>query len=141
MTAIAGMVHRVQGWVASLFVKPDRSVRAPHPAIQLPLVKLPRMLIGIAQGEGRRRHGIQLMVDALNVEQMTCKCRELLSEGEVYTLALLLQGVGHVKFEVEVDWVLLSSYGHSAGLKIHHTPETRQALVDFVGLLEVGARG
>lgn len=141
MTAIAGMVHRIQGWVASLFLKPEKAVAQAQQPLGLPLVKLPRMLIGIAQGEGRRRHGVQVMVDALNVEQITCKCRELLSEGEGYTLALLLQGVGHIKFEVEVDWVLLSSYGHSAGLKIHHTLETRQALQDFVSLIEVGARG
>lgn len=141
MTAIAGMVHRIQGWLASLFLKPEKAGPQLPQAVELPLVKLPRMLIGIAQGEGYRRHGVQLMVDAVNAGQMTCKCRELLSEGEVYTLALLLQGVGHIKFEVEVEWVLLSSYGHSAGLKIHHTPETQRALQDFLSLIEVGARG
>lgn len=141
MTAKAGMFVRFQSWVGAWFGKAASELPADPLPGDRPLVKLPRLLIGIAGQEGRKHHGLQLMVDAMNEQHMTCKCRELLEEGQIYHLGLLLQGVGHVKFEVEVEWVLLSSYGHSAGLRIRHTPQTEAQLRDFLQLLELGSRG
>ena len=66
---------------------------------------------------------------------------ELLQEGERLELAMLMQGVGHVRIPVTVEWVLLSSFGHSAGLHIDHNDQTREIMASFVGLLQNNSRG
>lgn len=81
------------------------------------------------------------MVDALNEDQITCKSRELLKEGETLELAMLMQGIGHVRIPVTVEWVLLSSFGHSAGLRIDHNDQTRELMASFVSLLNNNSRG
>ena len=81
------------------------------------------------------------MVDSLSREQLTCKSRELLAEGDEFKLQLLLTGVGPVSVTVVVDWVLLSSYGHSAGLKVRPEPDAQEALDAFVALQQAGLRG
>ncbi len=106
-----------------------------------PLLRLSRMMVAIATPDGRRGGGTQLMVDALNHDQMTCKSRELLQEGEKLELAMLMQGIGHVRIPVRVEWVLLSSFGHSAGLHIEHNDQTRETMATFVNLLENNSRG
>jgi len=106
-----------------------------------PLLKLSRMMVAIASPDGRRGGGTQVMVDALNHDHITCKSRELLQEGEKLELAMLMQGVGHVRIPVTVEWVLLSSFGHSAGLHIEHNDQTREVMAAFVNLLENNSRG
>jgi hypothetical protein len=62
------------------------------------------------------------------------------TEGTRLNLELLLQGVGHVKLPVVVDWVLLSSFGHSAGLKVLHTEESRELLQEYLRLVKENLR-
>ncbi len=138
MTARASVFQRVLGWMVGMSEKP---ASAPPVTEEQPLLKLPRLLVAVASRDGRRGGGFQLMVDALNLDHINCKSRELLVEGDRYELAMLMQGVGHVKVPVEVEWVLLSSYGHSAGLRVVHSDETRQLLGKYVSLVEGGARG
>lgn len=106
-----------------------------------PLLKLSRLLVGVASPSGNSGRGVQLMVDGMNSDTLTCKCRELVEEGSRLTLALLLTGVGHVKLQVQVDWVLLSSFGHSLGLRVLHSDETREQLRTYVELQKNGSRG
>jgi len=136
--AKAGFFQKIFGWVVGMA---ERPVNEPLAPTEQPLIKLPRLIVAIACREGRRGGGLQLMVDSLNLEHITCKSRELLEEGDRYELAMLLQGVGHIKILVDVEWVLLSSYGHSAGLRVVHSDETRQLLGKYVSLVEGGARG
>lgn len=138
MTARASVFQKVLGWVVGMTGKSAEPAAQPK---EEPLHKLSRLMVAIASRDGRRGGGLQLMVDGINVEHITCKSKELLEEGDRYDLAMLLQGVGHVKIQVEVDWVLLSSYGHSAGLRVIHTDETRELLGSYVELLKRGARG
>jgi hypothetical protein len=138
MTAIAGFFSRVQAWLASRL---GGSPPTAQPIPEQPLLRLQRILVGIATSPGGRGQGFQLMIESLSSEQLTCKSRELLVEGDEYELQLLLTGVGPVRFRVQVDWVLLSSYGHSAGLRIEAEPEVSQALQQFLELQRAGLRG
>ncbi|MBX3168202.1 MAG: hypothetical protein KF760_12365 [Candidatus Eremiobacteraeota bacterium] len=140
MTARLGILQKFQAWMMALAGRP---VETPEPAQskEQPLYKLSRLMVAIASPQGRRGGGTQVMVDALNEEQITCKSRELLQEGEKLELAMLLQGVGHVRLPVTVEWVLLSSFGHSAGLHIEHNEQTREIMSAFVNLLQNNSRG
>jgi len=138
MTARASVFQRVLGWFVGMSERPVCAAPVTQPE---PMHKLKSLMVGVASRDGRRGGGFQLMVDTLNVDHLTCKSRELLVEGDRYEVAMLLQGVGHLKLAVEVEWVLLSSYGHSAGLRVDHSDETRQALAAYVELVKQGARG
>ena len=140
MTARAkvGFFQKIFGWVVGMA---ERPIQEANQREEQPLVKLPRLIVAIASRDGRRGGGVQLMVDSINLEHLTCKSRELLEEGDRYELAMLLQGVGHVKLQVDVDWVLLSSYGHTAGLRVVHSDESRELLGKFIHLVETGSRG
>lgn len=141
MTVRLGILQKFQAWMMALGGQP---VAAPDPVqvpVEQPLFKLSRLMVAIACAPGRRGGGMQVMVDALNVEQMTCKSRELLKEGEKLELAMLMQGVGHVRIPVRVEWVLLSSFGHSAGLQIEHDDQTREIMTTYVSLLQNNSRG
>lgn len=129
---------RVQAWFASIWTQKSPEVAAPGEA---PMLRLQRILVGIATPVGRRSSGLQLMIDSLNREQLTCKSRELLAEGDELELQLLLTGVGPVSLTVVVEWVLLSSYGHSAGLRVVPNAAAQQALEHFVALQQAGLRG
>lgn len=139
MTARVGVLQRFQAWIASLLSPP---VVAPVEApCEQPLIRLKNMLVGFAEPSDGRQAGLQVIVDSLNTRQLTCKCRELLREGQRYSLGLLLQGVGAVTLEVEVEWVLISSFGHSAGLKVSNPKDVEPYLAAFLVLVEKGARG
>ncbi|MBS2037145.1 hypothetical protein JST97_19315 [bacterium] len=87
-----------------------------------------------------RQSDYEVGIDALNQEQITCKSRELLKKGDRLELSMLLQGVGHLRIPVSVEWVLLSSFGQSAGLHIEHMAETPGIMAYFVSLLENNER-
>lgn len=140
MTARLGILQKFQAWMMALAGKPAETPPATQPKEQ-PLLRLSRLMVAIASPDGRRGGGMQVMVDALNHDQITCKSRELLQEGEKLELAMLMQGVGHVRIPVRVEWVLLSSFGHSAGLHIEHNDQTREIMSAFVGLLQNNSRG
>ena len=140
MTLVGNALSRFQSWVGSLLRKTIPTELAIAPA-ELPLIKLSRMVIGIASPEERREAPSQLMIDSLNGVQMRFKCRDFLVEGSIYYLAVLLQGVGHVRLRVQVEWMLLSSYGHSGALKVLPFGESQEALQRFVTLQQAGARG
>jgi len=139
VTVRLGILQKVQTWVMALAGKPPEP-KAIEP-VEKPLHKLSRMMMAMASPDGRRGGAIQIMVDAVNQDHITCKSRELLKEGEKLELAMLLTGVGHVKIPVTVQWVLLSSFGHSAGLHIEHNHETPQMMSSFVHLLQNNRRG
>lgn len=135
--AKAGFFQKLFGWVVGM-----APVQEPiQESNDHPLLKLPRLIVAMASRHGVRGGGLQLMVDSLNHEHITCKSRELLEEGDRYELAMLLQGIGHVKIPVVVEWVLLSSYGHSAGMRIEHTDESREIMEKYVQLVRDNARG
>lgn len=140
MTARLGILQKFQAWMMALAGRPAEALEPAQPKEQ-PLFRLSRMMVAIASPEGRRGGGTQIMVDAINEDQITCKSRELLKEGEKLELAMLMQGVGHVRIPVTVEWVLLSSFGHSAGLHIEHTQETREIVATFINLLQNNSRG
>lgn len=140
MTARVGVLQKIYQWVAAMGTKPEAPVARVE---EEPLWRLERMLVGMASLEGLRHNTVQLVVDALNSENITCKSRELLEEGTRLQLDLLLQGVGPVRLPVLVEWVLLSSFGHSVGLKVLHEPDsdTREKLQTFLRLARENARG
>ncbi len=137
MTARIGALGRLQAWVAQLLGKSE-ALPATEPAEEL--FKLPRLLMGLASSTACQR-GVQVVVDAVNSTHLTCKSREKLVEGETYELAMLLQGVGHVRLKVSVEWVLLSNYGHSAGFVVNNDPQGQAALASFVQLTRSQSRG
>ena len=140
MTARLGILQKFQAWMMGWAGQPTETPE-PVQAKEQPLFKLSRLMVAIACSPGSRGGGVQVMVDALNEEQLTCKSRELLKEGEKLELAMLMQGVGHVRIPVRVEWVLLSSFGHSAGLQIEHDAQTREIMTTYVNLLQNNSRG
>lgn len=139
MTARLGILQKFHTWVMVLAGRPAEP-KACEPS-EKPLHKLSRMMMAMASPQERRGGALQIMVDAVNEDHITCKSRELLKEGEKLELAMLLTGVGHVKIPVTVEWVLLSSFGHSAGLHIEHNHETPEIMANFVHLLQNNLRG
>lgn len=141
MTARVGVLQKIYEWVAAMGAKPEPPP-APRP-VEEPLLRLPRLLMGTATLDGLRQNTVQLVVDALNSQNLTCKSPDLLQEGMQLSLDLLLQGVGPVKLRVEVEWVLLSSFGHSLGLKVLHAADsdTAQQLQQFIQLTRENSRG
>jgi hypothetical protein len=140
MTARLGILQKFQAWMMALAGHPAQEQVTVEPQEQ-PLHKLSRMMVAIASPRGSRGGGTQVMVDALNEDQISCKSRELLKEGEELELAMLMQGVGHVRIPATVEWVLLSSFGHSAGLRVQHNEQTRQIMNAYVELLRNNSRG
>ncbi|MBS2038979.1 hypothetical protein JST97_28610 [bacterium] len=141
MTERLGILQKFQAWMMALAGRPAESEAPAEPPQEQPLLRLSRLMVAMASPKGSRGGGTQVMVDALNRDQISCKSRELLKEGEELELAMLMQGVGHVRIPVLVEWVLLSSFGHSAGLRIQHNEQTRQIMASFVSLLENNSRG
>ena len=135
MNARLGILQKFQAWMMALGSKPTEPPPVPTQPQEQPLFKLSRLMVAIACPPGRRGGGLQVM------EQITCKSRELLKEGEKLELAMLMQGVGHVRIPVRVEWVLLSSFGHSAGLQIEHDDQTREIMTTYVNLLQNNSRG
>lgn len=141
MTARLGILQKFQSWMMALAGRPAEPQAPAEIPKEQPLLRLSRLLVAMASPRGSRGGGTQIMVDALNLEQISCKSRELLKEGEELELAMLLQGVGHVRIPVTVEWVLISSFGHSAGLRILPDPQTQEIMSKFVNLLENNSRG
>jgi hypothetical protein len=130
VTTRIGLLQKIHEWVAAMTRKPDATV--PERPAEEPLHRLERLLVGIVCTRGLRMETAQVMVDALSLDTITCKTRAVLREGDQLELSLLLQGVGSVTLHVEVDWVLLSSYGHTLGLKVLHDEGSRELLNSYL---------
>lgn len=96
--------------------------------VSAPMVRLNALLVGVATHEGTDKSPIRMTITALNSEQIHCKCQQLLSEGTRLKLTLNFTGQDPIELKVVIDWVELSSYGHSLGLRVVHQGTTRQQL-------------
>lgn len=97
-------------------------------AVSAPMVRLNALLVGVATYEGTDKSPIRMTIMALNSEQIHCKCQQLLNEGTRLHLTLNFTGQDPLELKVVIDWVELSSYGHSLGLKVLHQGASRQRL-------------
>lgn len=136
--AKAGIFQRLLGWVVGVA---DRTRSEADEQTEEPLIKLPHLMVAMASLSGHKSPGFQLMIERMSTQHLHCRSRELLEEGEEYELSVLLQGIGPVKIPVRVDWVLLSTYGHTAGLKVLGADDTRQLLTQYLELVAQRKRG
>lgn len=136
--ARAGIFQRLLGWVVGVA---DSTRTEAAEQSEEPLVKLPHLVVALASLAGKKNGGFQVMIERMSSQHLNCRSRELLEEGQEYELAVLLQGIGPVKIPVLVEWVLLSSYGHSAGLKVLGGQETREQLSRYLELVVQRKRG
>lgn len=139
MTTRIGLLQKIHQWVAAMSTKAEPA--APARPAEEPLHRLERLLVGIVCTRGLRMETAQVMVDGLSLDTITCKTRAVLAEGAQLELSLLLQGVGSVTLHVEVEWVLLSSFGHTLGLKVLHDEGSREILESYLQLVKNNSRG
>lgn len=123
------MLQAFQNW----FLRLRRGQRrSPEDTPQLPVRTL---LTGLVSSERQPLVTHKVTVNSLNESQLTCKCQELLSEGERMNLELVLPGAGPIVLKVQVDWVLLCSFGHSIGFRVLHQGDSKGLWREFIARL------
>lgn len=110
-----------------------RQMRAPEECVQYPV---PQLLIGLVSSPQQPLLTHKVSVNSLNEEQFVCKSHELFSEGQIMSLELTLPSVGPLVFKVQVEWVLVCSFGHSIGFRIQHSGASREMLQHFIARLK-----
>ncbi|MCW5868138.1 MAG: hypothetical protein KIS61_12840, partial [Candidatus Eremiobacteraeota bacterium] len=78
----------------------------------------------------------KVAVTAVSLESLVCKTGRLEEEGAILRLELQWPDMEPVELNVEVEWVDLSSFGHSLGLSVLHQRDSRKKLQQLLSHLQ-----
>lgn len=92
------------------------------------LTRLNTLLVATARPEMEMAAPIRMTVAAFDSDEFHCKCQQLLPEGTRLKLSVQFFAQEPRDFRVVVDWVNLSSFGHSLGLRVLHQEDSRDFL-------------
>ena len=101
-----------------------------------PMVKVPMLLPALISEPATPMAVTKVAITAVSLETMVCKTARLEQEGAILRLELQWPGMDPVELNVEVEWVDLSSFGHSLGLSVLHQRDSRKQLQRLLQALQ-----
>ncbi|MBS2039448.1 hypothetical protein JST97_30965 [bacterium] len=101
-----------------------------------PLLKVPMLLPALLSEPSNPTAVTKVAVTAVSLHTLVCKTGRLEQEGSILRLDLHWPDLEAVELVVEVDWVDLSSFGHSLGLSVLHQHESRRQLQELLSRLQ-----
>lgn len=93
-----------------------------------PLLKVPMLLPALMSEPANPMAVTKVAVTAVSLETLVCKTGRLEEEGAILRLELQWPDMEPVELNVEVEWVDLSTFGHSLGLTVLHQRDSRHKL-------------
>ncbi|MFN8608280.1 MAG: hypothetical protein U0931_12160 [Vulcanimicrobiota bacterium] len=111
--------YRLSNWL-----RPKRQNEIPRE----PLLKVPMLMPGLMSEPASPMAVTKVAVTAVSLDTLVCKSGRLEEEGAILRLELQWPDTEPVELNVEVDWVDLSSFGHSLGLTVLHQRDSRKKL-------------
>ena len=110
--------YRFSNWL-----RPRPQACAPEP-----MLKVPMLLPALISEPANPMAVTKVAVTAVSLESLVCKTGRLEQEGAILRLELQWPEMEPVELAVEVEWVDLSSFGHSLGLSVLHQHDSRKKL-------------
>lgn len=114
--------------------------RRPKQVAPPPMLKLNEHVPALATKEGSNDKPYRMTLSSFNLDQLCCKSHELLPERTLLRLVLTLPGGTPVTLRTYIEWVDISSFGHSMGMRILHDSQSRQMVADSLRYVERGNR-
>lgn len=118
--------YRFSNWL-----RPRPQVSAPDP-----LMKVPMLLPALISEPASPMAVTKVAVTAVSLESLVCKTGRLEQEGAILRLEVQWPEMEPVELTVEVEWVDLSSFGHSLGLTVIHQRDSRKKLDQLLRSLQ-----
>lgn len=101
-----------------------------------PLMKVPMLLPALISEPASPMAVTKVAVTAVSLESLVCKTGRLEQEGAILRLEVQWPEMEPVELTVEVEWVDLSSFGHSLGLSVIHQRDSRKKLDQLLRSLQ-----
>lgn len=101
-----------------------------------PMMKVPMLLPALMSEPASPMAVTKVAVTAVSLESLVCKTGRLEQEGAILRLELQWPDTEAVELHVEVEWVDLSSFGHSLGLSVLHQRDSRKKLQQLLDSLQ-----
>ncbi|MBX3169757.1 MAG: hypothetical protein KF760_20305 [Candidatus Eremiobacteraeota bacterium] len=108
----------------------------PQASVPDPLMKVPMLLPALMSEPASPMAVTKVAVTAVSLESLVCKTGRLEEEGAILRLELQWPDMEPVELNVEVEWVDLSSFGHSLGLSVLHQRDSRKKLQQLLSHLQ-----
>jgi hypothetical protein len=118
--------YRFSNWL-----RPRPQASAPDP-----LMKVPMLLPALISEPASPMAVTKVAVTAVSLESLVCKTGRLEQEGAILRLEVQWPEMEPVELAVEVEWVDLSSFGHSLGLTVLHQRDSRKKLEKLLQSLQ-----
>ncbi len=95
-----------------------------------PMIKVPMLLPALMSEPTSPTATTKVAVTSVGLDSLVCKTGRLESEGAILRLEVQWPDLDPdpVELSVEVEWVDLSSFGHSLGLRVLHQRDSRKKL-------------
>jgi len=100
------------------------------------MMKVPMLLPALMSEPASPMAVTKVAVTAVSLESLVCKTGRLEQEGAILRLELQWPDMDAVELHVEVEWVDLSSFGHSLGLSVLHQRDSRKKLQQLLDSLQ-----
>ena len=107
-----------------------------QPSTPDPMMKVPMLLPALMSEPASPMAVTKVAVTAVSLESLVCKTGRLEQEGAILRLELQWPEMEPVELHVEVEWVDLSSFGHSLGLSVLHQRDSRSKLKQLLDSLQ-----
>lgn len=101
-----------------------------------PMLKVPMLLPALISEPASPTAVTKVAITAVSLESLVCKTGRLESEGAILRLEVHWPDMEPVELNVEVEWVDLSSFGHSLGLTVLHQRDSRKKLQQLLDHLQ-----
>lgn len=101
-----------------------------------PMMKIPMLLPALISEPATPTAVTKVAVTAISLESLVCKTGRLESEGAILRLEVQWPDMEPLELNVEVEWVDLSSFGHSLGLTVLHQRDSRKKLQQLLDHLQ-----
>ena len=101
-----------------------------------PMIKVPMLLPALMSEPATPMAVTKVAITAISLDTLVCKTACLEAEGAILRLELQWPELEPVELTVEVEWVELSSFGHSLGLSVLHQRDSRKKLQELLQKLQ-----
>ena len=108
----------------------------PQASAAEPMLKVPMLLPALLSEPASPLVVTKVAITSVGLETLICKTGRLEQEGAILRLELQWPDMEPVELNVEVEWVDLSSFGHSLGLTVLHQRDSRKKLQQLLHNLQ-----